>query len=149
MSDDSQSVTRTVPVPAARLFAVLVDPGMHAEIDGSGMVQGAATHEPITGTGDVFRIDMRHPAFGDYQMDNHVREYVEGERIAWAPARADAQPVGHVWIWELQSEGDGTVVVHTYDWSGVPEELRAQIPFPVVTEEQMGESIDKLAAAVD
>jgi hypothetical protein len=146
MSENSQSVRKTVPVSGDRLFAVLVDPAMHSEIDGSGMVQGAVTKEPITGSGDVFRVDMKHPAFGEYQMDNHVQEYVEGEKIAWAPARADAEPVGHVWIWELQSEGDGTVIVHTYDWSGVPEAVRAQVPFPVVTEEQMGASIDKLAA---
>ena len=138
MSESSQSVKRTVSRPADRLFAILVDPAMHSDIDGSGMVQGAATKEPITGTGDVFRIDMKHPAFGEYQMDNHVQEYVEGKKIAWAPARPDAQPVGHVWIWELQSEGDGTVIVHTYDWSAVPEAVRAQVPFPVVTEEQMG-----------
>jgi hypothetical protein len=149
MSENSQSVRKTVSVPGAQLFAVLVDPAMHSEIDGSGMVQGAATKEPITGTGDVFRVDMKHPAFGEYQMDNHVREYVEGEKIAWAPARAEGEPIGHVWIWDLQTTADGTVIVHTYDWSGVPEAVRAQVPFPVVTEEQMAASIDKLAAAAE
>ena len=149
MSESVQSVKRTVSRPADRLFAILADPAKHSEIDGSGMVQGAATKEPITGTGDVFRIDMKHPAFGEYQMDNHVQEYVEGRKIAWAPARTDSQPVGHVWAWELRSEGDETVIVHTYDWSAVPEAVLAQVPFPVVTEEQMGASIDKLAAAAE
>ena len=73
---------------------------------------------------------MKHPAVGEYQMDNRVQEYVEGEKIAWAPARVGDQPVGHVWIWELQSAGDGTVVVHTCDWSGVPE-AAAPDPFTV------------------
>ena len=41
MSTDRVSVTRTIPAPADRIFAVLADPARHAEIDGSGTVTAA------------------------------------------------------------------------------------------------------------
>ncbi|MGO8863081.1 MAG: SRPBCC domain-containing protein [Acidimicrobiales bacterium] len=151
MTDDVvtiQTVTRKVPVPAERLFAILVDPRRHSEIDGSGMVRGAATTELVTDVGDVFTMDMNQPAFGDYQADNHVVELEQGRKIAWTTAGAGQEPLGHVWAWEFSSEGESTVVRHSCDWSGVTDPgLLAAINFPRVSADQMATTIDKLVAA--
>jgi hypothetical protein len=148
MADSSQSVTRTVPIKAADLFAVLADPGRHPAIDGSGMVRRAATTERITKVGDVFRMVMNHPARGEYQTDNHVVEFEEPRRIAWAPSGAGGQPAGWRWIWELQDEGDSTAITHTYDWSRVTDAgVLSRVSFPVVSAEQMARSIELLTAA--
>jgi uncharacterized protein YndB with AHSA1/START domain len=143
-----QTVTRKVPVPAERLFAVLVDPARHPEIDGSGMVRGAATTGQVTKVGDMFTMDMNQAALGDYQADNHVVELEPGRKIAWATAGAGQEPLGHVWIWEFTSEGDSTIVSHSCDWSAVTDErLLAVINFPRVSADQMATTIDRLTAA--
>ena len=143
-----QTVTRKVPVPTERLFAVLVDPTRHPEIDGSGMVLGAATTEQLGKVGDIFTMDMHQDDFGDYQADNHIVELEPGQKIAWATAGAGQDPIGHVWTWEFTTEGESTIVTHSYDWSGVTDEgLLAVLNFPRVSADQMAETIDKLAAA--
>jgi hypothetical protein len=148
MLEAAQSVTRNVPITAARLFAVLSDPGRHAAIDGSGMVRGAATTERITKVGDVFRMVVYHPAAGEYQTDNHVVEFERSRRIAWATGTVGGEPSGWRWIWELDDAGDFTAVTHTYDWSRVTDERALQmISFPLISTEQMEASIEGLAAA--
>jgi hypothetical protein len=52
----------TFGVPAATVFAVLADPAAHAAIDGTGWVQEAADRAPLAEVGQVFRMDMYHPA---------------------------------------------------------------------------------------
>ena len=142
-----QTVTRKVPVPAERLFAVLVDPTRHPEIDGSGIVRGAATTEHVGKVGDVFTMDMHQDAFGDYQADNHIVELEPGHKIAWATAGAGQDPIGHVWAWEFTTAGESTVVIHSYDWSGVTDEgLLAVLNYPRISADQMTATIDKLAA---
>jgi hypothetical protein len=117
--EHKQSVSRTVPVPAERLFAVLVVPARHQEIDGSGMIRGAATTAPISAVGDIFTIDMDQEAFGQYR-----------------------------WSWEFSPEGGSTRVTHTCDWSGVTDErILAVLNFPRVSADQMAVSIDQLVAA--
>jgi uncharacterized protein YndB with AHSA1/START domain len=143
-----QTVTRTVPVAAERLFAVLIDPSRHSEIDGSGTVRGAVTTEPVGKVGDVFTIEMHQAAFGDYQTDNHIVELEPGRKIAWATAGAGQDPIGHVWVWELAPEGESTVVSHSCDWSGVTDEnLLAVLDFPRVSADEMAATVDKLSAA--
>jgi hypothetical protein len=149
MPERSLSASRNVPLGAARLFAVLSDPVRHPVIDGSGMVRRAITTEPVTKVGDVFRMVVYHPAVGEYETDNHVVEFEPERRIAWAPGPAGGDPAGWRWIWELGDEGEFTVVAHTYDWSGITDEAVLQrISFPLVSAEQMGTSIERLAAAV-
>jgi hypothetical protein len=53
-----QTVTRRVPISAERLFAVLVDPTRHPDIDGSGMVRDAVTTDPVGQVGDIFTMAM-------------------------------------------------------------------------------------------
>ena len=148
MAQLSLSVTRNLPIPARRLFAVLSDPGRHSAIDGSGMVRGAATTERITRVGDVFRMVVYHPAAGEYETDNHVVEFEPLRRIAWAPSIVGDDPAGWRWIWDLAEEGGSTAVTHTYDWSRVTDEaVLKRVSFPVVSAEQMEASIERLATA--
>ncbi len=56
------SATLTVAAPASRVFAVLADPTTHAAIDGTGWVQESADRAPLTEAGQIFRMDMHHPA---------------------------------------------------------------------------------------
>src|SRR5580700_6788695 len=81
------SVSRDVSVPAEQLFAVLVDPARHKEIDGSGMVRGAATAGPLRAVGDIFTMDMEQEAIGQYQSDNVVTELDRDRKIAWRQGR--------------------------------------------------------------
>jgi uncharacterized protein YndB with AHSA1/START domain len=151
MADDMskrQTVTRTVSVSAEDLFAVLVDPSRHPEIDGSGMVCGAATTERLGKVGDIFTMNMHQDAFGDYQADNHIVQFEPNQTIAWASAGAGSDPIGHVWIWEFTPDGDSTIVQHSYDWSGITDEgLLAVLDFPRVSADQMTATIENLSEA--
>jgi uncharacterized protein YndB with AHSA1/START domain len=148
MTDNALTVTRKVPVSADRLFAVIVDPGRHPEIDGSGMVRSAASTAQLSKVGDVFTMDMHQDAFGDYQSDNHIVEFEPNRKIAWASAGAGAEPIGHVWAWEFTPDGESTIVSHSCDWSGVTDEgLLAVLNFPRVSAEQMTATVDRLAEA--
>jgi hypothetical protein len=147
VTETVQTVTRKVPIHADRLFAVLVDPTQHSTIDGSGMVRGSATAEHISKVGDVFRIDMSQPGLGEYQVDNRVVEFEDGQTIVWAPALPDGAPFGHLWIWKLTPDGDSTIVTHSCDWSAVADqEFLALAAFPRVSSDQMTKSIENLAA---
>ncbi|MEO6880904.1 MAG: SRPBCC family protein [Mycobacteriaceae bacterium] len=145
-------VRRTVPAPAAEVFALLSDPARHHEIDGSGMVRAAQDSTPVTAVGDVFTMHMHREARAepDYATDNHVLRFKPDRRIAWATCLPGAQPSGFYWEFELQSEDELTTeVVHTYDWSAVTDPaVLARTTFPLVSAEQMQATLDRLAAAL-
>jgi uncharacterized protein YndB with AHSA1/START domain len=146
-SETSIVVEQVVPAPAERLFALLADPARHQDIDGSGMVRAAAGSEPVTATGQTFVMDMRQPG-RDYRMENHVTQFELGRLIEWMPARVGAQPVGMRWRWELAPLDDGrTLVVHTYDWSGITDpDVLARITLPRVPAEDLERSVRRLGA---
>lgn len=65
------------------------------------------------------------------------------------PRPAGTEPPG--WQWrELQADGpDQTTVTLTYDWSGVTDKaLLQKVGFPLVSKDQLEDSLNKLAAAV-
>jgi|1186.fasta_scaffold210493_2 hypothetical protein len=152
MSDDEAApvaVSRRIAAPAGEIFSILADPGRHRELDGSGMVRAVVSGDLIRGVGDVFVMAMRHPALGDYEMDNHVVVYEPDRSIGWAPrpgrghpagagdAPAPPQhpdadypllPIGHRWIFELTPDGpDATLVTEIYDCSRAPEQTRVSV----------------------
>jgi uncharacterized protein YndB with AHSA1/START domain len=138
-------VTGVVPAPPERAFALLADPDRHPELDGSGMIRASGTHLAITELGDVFVMHMHHQRFGDYDMDNVVTVYEPDQAIGWSPAPPGGEPVGHTWTWRLEpTADDSTAVTHTYDWSGVTEDWLLE-HLPVVSREQMQESLRRLA----
>ncbi len=154
---DQQQVSKTVDASPEQLFSLLAQPGRHTEFDGAQMCRGAEPgDEQITGTGDAFVMNMENDALGPYQMRNVVTAYEENRVIGWAPSLhpidgytdklGDVKATGHTWTWELEPAGSGTKVTQTYDWSGVRDEQFRGF-FPMVTEDQMSATIDKVANA--
>ena len=135
MADGFVSVSRRIEAPAERLFALIADSANHPLIDGSGMVREPAPTVALSGTGDVFWMNMHHHEFGDYQMRNEVVEYQDDRRLVWEPVRAtrsgpDQQEVIegsglYRWGYELSPDGPGaTLVTETFDCTRSPEDLR-------------------------
>jgi uncharacterized protein YndB with AHSA1/START domain len=148
VSDTQISVTGTVDAPVERVFALLADPDRHPDLDGSGTVLASHTHLAITEVGDVFVIEMEHPARGRYRVENHVVRYEPDRALAWMPAAVGQAPSGHVWGWELESTADDrTLVTHYHDWSALTDpEVLGRIR--EVPPEAMEETIANLAAVL-
>ena len=150
--ETKQTVTRTIDAPAKDIFDVLTLPQRHEEFDGSGMVRADEKSDRIQKVGDVFTMNMHGDHMGgDYQTDNHVVAYDENKLVGWKTAPAGTQPPGWQWVYRLEDNGAGsTDVTLEYDWSDVTDQdLLANNLFPLVSEEQMAESLEKLAAAVN
>lgn len=84
-ADEPGAVSRRIEAPAGELFGILADPRRHLDMDGSGMLRGAASEGVISGVGDVFVMKMHYAQLGDYEMNNHVVEYEQDRRIGWEP----------------------------------------------------------------
>lgn len=120
------AVSRRIEAPAHKLFEVLCDPRRHQEFDGSTMVRDTDAL-PIEAVGDTFVMRMHNEEFGDYEMRNHVVEYVQDRAIAWAPKRHDVdddEDWDHRWGWRLAPDGEATEVTAFFDCTRVPEEGR-------------------------
>jgi uncharacterized protein YndB with AHSA1/START domain len=151
-ADTSQTVSRVIHAPAAEIFDLLSNPDRHAEFDGSGFIRSADKPQRISGVGDVFRMNMEGDHMGgEYQTDNVVSGFQPGKLIAWKTAPAGAEPPGWEWLWELTPEGsDSTEVTLTYDWSKVTDKaLLKKLSFPLVSAEQMEDSLASLAATAN
>ena len=120
MLSNGVSVERFVKAPAAAVFALLVDPSRHREIDGSGTLRAADGGATRLALGDVFGMRMQAgPA--PYRMLNEVVEFEADRRIAWQ-ARPDKQWAakaigGRIWRYELTPRDGGTLVRETWDIS--------------------------------
>ncbi len=108
------SITKTVCVPAARIFDALTDPARHVLIDGSGSVRGTRGGSTTRlRLGDTFGMDMRLGV--PYRITNRVVEYEQGRLIAWRHFG------GHRWRWELTPiDEQSTEVTETFDYSTAP-----------------------------
>jgi len=152
MSDQTSiTVSRTIDASTKDLFEVLTNPERHVELDGSGYVVSDDRTDRITATGQVFRMNMNGPHMGgEYQTDNTVTGYDPNHLVAWLTAPAGAEPPGWEWTWELKAENaDSTDVTLTYDWSKVTDQdLLQQIGFPLVKQDELEASLEKLAEAV-
>jgi uncharacterized protein YndB with AHSA1/START domain len=138
-SDTSQpvSVSRTIDVPAGKLFDLIADPANHPRIDGSGMLR-EASGGAISGVGDVFTMKMYNNEMGGYEMANHVVAYEPGRRIGWEPvmkaaSRAEDQAdigdrADYSWCYELTPlSAESTLVTEIFDCSRSPEWLRSAV----------------------
>lgn len=150
-TDTRITVSRSIDAPAPEIFDVLTLPARHKEVDGSGFIVSDDRTDRITKVGDVFRMNMTGPHMGgDYQTENHVVGYDKNTLVAWKTAPAGTEPPGWEWVWELKADGpDSTDVTLSYDWGAVTDKaLLQKITFPLVTEEQMEDSLGNLASAV-
>jgi hypothetical protein len=108
--DQSTSASRLIEAPADAIFAILVDPARHAEIDGSGTVRGSKDASPeLLKMGSKFGMKMKLVV--PYGMRSTVVEFEENKLIAWAHFGK------HRWRYELEELDGSTMVTETYDWS--------------------------------
>jgi hypothetical protein len=54
---------------------------------------------------------------------------------------------GHTYTWDLHESDGRTEVTETYEWTGVKDPQFEQL-FPLVSQEDLEKSLDKLAKAV-
>ncbi|OMH24832.1 polyketide cyclase [Tersicoccus phoenicis] len=144
-------VSRVIDAPAGDLFDLLTNPARHREFDGSGFVRSEDRSFRISRVGDVFTMNMEGAHMGgEYQTDNHVTAYEQNKMVGWKTAPAGTEPPGWEWLWELQAQGSGaTEVTLTYDWGKVTDkELLKKVSFPLVSKDQLEQSLGLLAGAV-
>lgn len=110
MSEQQVSRSVVLDAPAEQVFDLLADPRRHAELDGSGSVQGSVSGPERLSNGATFGMRMR--LFGlPYPIRNEVVEFEENRLIAWRHFGR------HVWRWQLEPvEGGKTKVTETFDY---------------------------------
>ena len=155
MAGDSVSATWVVNAPVEAIFAVLADPAKHAAIDGTGWVRGTLESVPVTAAGQVFEMPMYHPGHpdGNYRMFNLVEVFDPPRVICWKPGYDAGDGTlgfgGWTWRYDLTAAGPAsTTVTLSYDWSAVPDDVRARIGFPPFPPEHLGNSLAHLADLV-
>lgn len=103
MDQENVNATLTIPVPAARVFAVLADPSTYAAIDGTGWVQAAAENALLAEVGQIFRMDMYHSGHpdGDYRTVNKVEVLDPPRAIGWLTEqeKGDGELEFGGWLW--------------------------------------------------
>ncbi|WP_174567862.1 SRPBCC family protein [Amycolatopsis orientalis] len=156
MAEDNVTATLTIAAPVTRVFAVLADPTTHSAIDGTGWVQEATDPAPLTAVGQLFRMDMYHPAHSDghYRVVNQVVVFDAPRAIGWRTGteKADGRLELGDWIWryDLAPSGPaGTEVTLTYDWSAVPPSVRERIQFPPFGPDHLVNSLHHLAGLAE
>ncbi|MHB8665003.1 MAG: SRPBCC family protein [Acidimicrobiales bacterium] len=113
---DVVSVERLIAAPPEVIFELLVDPGHHRDIDGSGSVRDPKGGAPRLALGARFGMSMKMGV--PYSMESTVIEYDENRRLAWqtrGPGRVGASVGGRVWRYELEPVEGGTLVRETWD----------------------------------
>lgn len=135
---DRLEVSRTIPAPAADVFAVLCDPQGHVAIDATGMLQDA-DGDPVRSAGDSFVVHMDREALNDFPLGRYdvtvqITDYDRDRLIAWTILGQIRPQIGHVYGYRLAPTEDGTVVTSFYDWSGIDQHWREAKIFPVVSE---------------
>jgi hypothetical protein len=156
VANETISASITIGVPAEAIFAVLIDPGKHAAIDGTGWVRDPLDRQLLTASGQIFRVAMYHAGHpnGDYQMANRVEVFDPPKAISWKPGydSGDGNLLFGGWFWRYDLVPLGpseTEVTLSYDWSAVPAELRQQGPqFPPFSPDHLDNSLAHLADLV-
>lgn len=119
MLSNGVTVEGYVPASPAAVFDLLADPSRHLDLDGSGTLRGAMQAPSRLSLGARFGMNMK--AGAPYTMVNEVVEFEPDRRIAWQarPTISLARKVigGRIYRYELEPQGDGTLVRETWDIS--------------------------------
>ncbi|MBM9432135.1 SRPBCC family protein [Flaviflexus equikiangi] len=145
------SVSRIIDHSAKDIFDTLSLPQRHPQFDGSGMVRSADNSERIQATGDVFVMNMVGRTGTEYQTHNHVTAFDDGKMVGWKPALAEnpGEPGGWEWLYTLKPlDAHSTDVTLTYSWGAVTDKKLAE-SLPLITEEEMEQSLNLLASAIN
>ncbi len=113
---DVHTVERVIAAPPEAIFAFLVDPRKHREIDGSGTVRDAKGEPQTLELGSTFGMSMKMGV--PYSMESTVIEYEKDRRIAWqthGPTRIGKYVGGRIWRYELEPVDGGTKVSESWD----------------------------------
>jgi hypothetical protein len=156
MTNESVSATIRIKAPAEAVFATIADPASHAAIDGTGWVRDPPDSQPLTASGQVFRMAMFHPNHPDrdYEMANVVEVFDQPHAIAWKPGYDPGDGAlrfgGWIWRYDLSALGPSETEVRlSYDWSAVPEDVRRTGPnFPPFPPDHLHNSLEHLAELV-
>lgn len=155
MTADRVWATRRIGAPAAKIFDIVSSPEGHVLIDGSGMLTAAAGTERPTAVGDTFDMDMDRrplndiPNLTDYQVRNTVTRFIPNRLFEWGIGGVNTPPLGHVYGWEIEPDGEGACQVTNYcDWTGIGEELRSRREWPIVPVEMLERSVHNLERIV-
>lgn len=137
--------SRVVAAPADVIFEHIADPAKQPAWDGNDNLAEAPEGQRVHAAGEVFSMTLTGKGA---VRENHVVEFAEGRRIAWQPAEQGKPPIGQLWRWELEPEGEGTRVTHTYDWTELHDESRLERARSTTPEKLMA-SIDRLAGLLE
>jgi hypothetical protein len=156
MTDEKVSAMTRISASAETVFAVLTDPSRHAAIDGTGRVRDSLDGERLTGSGQIFRVDMYHENHpdGSYEMANQVLAFERSRAISWrpgyvSPSTGELEFGGWVWRYDLIPLGpDQSEVTLSYDWSAVGPVPRRHLRFPPFAPDHLDNSLRHLAAMV-
>jgi hypothetical protein len=154
------SVSRSVAAPAAKIFQVLADPANHPALDGSGMLREAPGQPALSRAGDTFMMAMYLQELGHYLMLNRITVFEQDRRIAWEPTPGDAAASGNAgltlgasqgynWGYELQPDGDTTIVTELFDCTEAAQSIRDAVEDGQVWVPAMHETLERLAAMVE
>jgi len=126
------AVTRTIAATPEQIFAVLADPSRHCNAEPTDWVRDAVDTAPITGTGQIFAMNMFliHRG-GHYVTHNLVNVFDKDRAIGWMPGQLDdagnPELGGWFWRYDLVPDGDRTDVTLTYDWSATQQDFRESV----------------------
>ncbi len=147
-------VTRTIAATPAEIFAVLTDPSRHRNTEPTDWVRDAVDTAPITGTGQMFAMNMfLEQAGGHYVTHNVVNVFEKDHSIGWVPGQLDDagnhSAGGWFWRYDLAPNGDGTDVTLTYDWTATPQDFRDRVGgMPVFPEDYLASSLGTLERSI-
>jgi hypothetical protein len=138
MSNDRIEVARTFAAEPSAIFAVLCDPQGHVAIDSSGMLM-SADGEPVSAVGDSFVVHMDREALNDYPLGKYdvtvqICAFEPDREIAWTILSVLKPPIGHVYGYRLEPDGEQTNVTSYYDWSDIHPQWREAGIFPILSE---------------
>lgn len=151
-SEDRIAASRTVRASPAAVFAIVTDPAMHVEIDGSGMLQMAPETPRLIAPGDTFEMEMDREPLGDVDMGryssvNTVTRIEPDSLLEWNVGLPGHGPFGHVYGWEIARVSPTETEITNYcAWPDVPDYARPH--FPIVPLAMLEKSVDNLAALV-
>jgi len=153
MTSERIEVQRTIAAEPAAIFRVLCDPYGHVAIDSAGMLMDA-TGERVGAVGDTFVVHMDREALNDYPLGKYdvtvtITTFDPDREIAWTILGVIKPPIGHVYGYRLEPDGDGgTLVTSYYDWSAIGEQWRQAGIFPVISEGALRATLGILARTV-
>jgi uncharacterized protein YndB with AHSA1/START domain len=113
---DVVTVERRIEAPPEAIFALLVQPDRHRDIDGSGTVRDPKAGSDRLQMGSTFGMSMHMGV--PYSMVSRVIEYEENRKVAWqttGPGSIGARFGGRIWRYELEPVEGGTVVRESWD----------------------------------